>query len=589
MIIERKKHWQFLEDELKAQTEDFKKKFCSRAEYLLQEKKELYIAQFVTFRDEGDMIVRFPISRNLPRKGEHLFCMVLPKELRNYRNWGDMTYQDLFNERYKGSDCVSVWSGISEDKKFALVGFRQVDLDFAHFIKDISNLILVFAPQRPPIDYLCHLQGIINDKESAAVASILDSDYKSNNWTPTLINQEDVSGFVLTQLNKSNTLVLQGPPGTGKTYMIAEICSELCEQGFSVLVTALTNRALMEIAEKPAVENLLKDCKVYKTCMTTDEVREIPQLQHLKDVMPIPGSLILSTYYITSRFAAELTSEAPFDYLIMDEASQALTAMFAASKKMGRHNLWVGDTKQLGPIVKLNEDRIYLSDYNCLINGFQLLADNCSYPIYQLTTTWRFAQRASDYAGIFYNGTLKSKIPSFNGSLSPLSQIVHMNGGPALLLTDLPRGKDSPITAIHLAASIVGGVLKVNNKKEFAILSCFIETTKAIQKHFVQNLGPFTNVLIETIARVQGLTTDITIFIIPNVSLIRSLEPHLFNVATSRAREHTIIIADKSIVNNPKMDLLVHSYLQKLYNEKCVYIPADYFQDEQLKKDLLFD
>lgn len=129
----------------------------------------------------------------------------------------------------------------------------------------------------------------------------------------------------------------------------------------------------------------------------------------------------------------------------------------------------------------------------------------------------------------------------------------------------------------------------MNNKKEFAILSCFIETTKAIQKHFVQNLGPFTNVLIETIARVQGLTTDITIFIIPNVSLIRSLEPHLFNVATSRAREHTIIIADKSIVNNSKMDLLVHSYLQKLYNEKCVYIPADYFQDEQLKKDLLFD
>ena len=91
----------------------------------------------------------------------------------------------------------------------------------------------------------------------------------------------------------------------------------------------------------------------------------------------------------------------------MDEASQALLAMFAASKKIGKHNLWVGDIHQLPPIVALNGDRVKICNYGDIINGLQLLADNSSSPIYQLTTTYRFGQRAADYTGTFYNGTLR--------------------------------------------------------------------------------------------------------------------------------------------------------------------------------------
>lgn len=575
MITERKKHWKFLEDELKAETEDFNKKFCANAEQLLQVKKEMYIAQFVTFRNEGDMVVRFPISRDLPRKGEYLFCMVLPKELRNYRNWGDRTYQDLFNERYKGTECVSVWSSVSDDKKFSLVGFRKVDLDFANFIKDTPNLILVFAPQRPPIDYLGHLQRVVKDRSSTGVASILDSNYETIYREPLLIKQTNPASFVLNQLNLSGTIIVQGPPGTGKTYMIAEICSWLCAQGFSVLVTALTNRALMEIAEKPAVNSLLKSDKVFKTSMTTDEVKEVPRLQHLKKVSPIPGSLVLSTYYISSGFAAELSSETPFDYVIMDEASQAFLAMFAAAQKMGKHNLWVGDIKQLGPIVKLNEDRIARSQYFNLINGFNLLSDNCNYPNYQLTSTWRFAQSAADYTGLFYNGTLISQRTDCGVHLPSIKNVVNNNGGPSLILTDMPLGEDSPVFAIKLTTFLVESILKDNKKVELAVLSCFVNTTKSIQKSVTQNLGAFTNVLIETVARVQGLTVDVTIFVIPNVMMIRSLEPHLFNVATSRAREYSIIIADKNILNYPHMDVRVYSFLSRAYNEHCVKIPSN--------------
>ena len=82
MNIDRKKHWQFLEDELKAETEEFKKTYLTTAISLLKTSQEMYVAQFISFKD-GEMIMKFPISRALPRKGDFLICMVLPPELQD--------------------------------------------------------------------------------------------------------------------------------------------------------------------------------------------------------------------------------------------------------------------------------------------------------------------------------------------------------------------------------------------------------------------------------------------------------------------------------------------------------------------------
>lgn len=68
MYIDRRNHWQFLEDELKAETEEFNKKFMTSAISLLQISEEMFVAQFVTFKD-GEMIMKFPNTRSLPRKG----------------------------------------------------------------------------------------------------------------------------------------------------------------------------------------------------------------------------------------------------------------------------------------------------------------------------------------------------------------------------------------------------------------------------------------------------------------------------------------------------------------------------------------
>ena len=51
MYIDRRNHWQFLEDELKAETEEFNKKFLTTAISLLQNSEEMFVAQFITFKD----------------------------------------------------------------------------------------------------------------------------------------------------------------------------------------------------------------------------------------------------------------------------------------------------------------------------------------------------------------------------------------------------------------------------------------------------------------------------------------------------------------------------------------------------------
>lgn len=585
MQISRKKHWKFLEDELKAETEAFNKKFSAKALFLLEESEEMYVGQFIKF-NEGEMIMRFPNSRNLPRKGEYLYSMILPKELRDYHNWGTKTYSDLFKERYKGTDCVCVWTSNSDDSRFSLVGFRKVELEFQSFIEDNkgTGIILAFAPQRPPIDYIANLQKVVEDETSQKVSLILDDSYQENDWTPQLIKQDNVSSFVRTQLVFIDKMIIQGPPGTGKTSMIAELCNELCQEGHSILITALTNRALMEIAEKSSLQELLKQGRVGKTNMSIDEHKENKELVPLKQILPSPGHIVLSSYFITSGFAAELSCDSPFDYLIMDEASQALLAMFAAANKLGKKNLWVGDVHQLSPIVELNEDKINRLGYNRLINGLQLLTENSTSPIYQLMTVYRFGQRSADYTGLFYNGTLVAKESPFYSDLPSMDLLLSKKGGPALLLTDMPIGDSSPSFSIMLATYVVGKLLNDNKKKEIAVLTCLKNTTRSLQKAIIQNVGSHTNVLVDTVARIQGLTTDVTLFFVPNTSYIRTLDPHLFNVATSRAKEHTIIIADKNLLEYPIIKPAVRTYLEKLKSERYIYIPAR----NESRKELTF-
>lgn len=572
MKYSRQTHFDFLESELKAQTNAFKKKLDTAAQYLLLKRGEMFVSQFLSFKD-GEMILKFSVNRSMPRKGEFLYCMVLPKELRNYHNWGEMTYGDLVKQKAYFSEIVCIWHAKSSDPGYTIAGFRGVDIDFAEAISDANGIILVLGPNKPPYEYITNLQRVV--KESADNESnLLDAEYIPHGWSPTLLDgKKSVSEFVQAQLTLSPTIILQGPPGTGKTYMIAELCRDFCKQGKSVLVTALTNRALMEIAEKKALANLVTDGKVMKTNLSVDEQHELPNLQRTKDLLPHKGVLMLSTFFITSG-AADAAMPA-FDYVIMDEASQALLAMFQVSRILGQRQVWIGDIKQLPPVVAISEDKINKRGYSQLVAGLNTLTECSAVPIYQLTDTYRLSKRATEFTKVFYNGNYfpkSTEVEDFQLGNSEISDILHAGGGPTLLKTELPIGEVAPKAALALAAIIVKKIYEQNKKINVAVLTCMVETAKQLQTAIFQTSGTHENLIVDTVARVQGLTTDVCVFVIPNTATFRSLEARLFNVATSRAKGYTLIITDKDIMEC-RMSKEVHAYLQKLEENFSFYYP----------------
>lgn len=563
MIIKRQKHRQFLQDELKKQTDEFRNKLESSAQDLLLDKHELYVAIFIKYMDNGEMLLKFPSSRPLPRKNEHFYCFTLPDNLRRYKEWDRQTYGDLIKKETQATEIRCIWHSSSDNPQFVLAGFKGGSEEFKNYIEKTPGGIVILGPQIPPFEYLANLEKITYSVHEKC-NEILDVDYDRLTWHPTLLStSDDMSSIVMEQLAKDDSVIVQGPPGTGKTFRIAHLCEKLCSEGFSVLVTALTNRALMEVAEK-LKESLVKDKKVYKTNLSTDESKEVRGILSAEKMFSIPGKLMLSTFYISSGSAAKNYQGPLYDYVIVDEASQAFLTMLAAANMLGRKNLWVGDVCQMPPIVKTTKDRIRKQGYEPLIDGFDTLTVSNKYITYQLADTYRLGKRAAEFTGLFYNGNLRSMA---NDSYVHLDQ----DEGPIIVPLDMPVGDPIPTNAIQKAVSIASEILAKDKTCQIAILSQLVKTTGALQVEVARQIGSINNILVDTVARVQGLTRDATIYVIPDTDAkLYSLEKRLFNVATSRAIRNTYIICPNNIVDYTYMSAEVRNYLMKLKKRRKI-------------------
>ena len=108
-------------------------------------------------------------------------------------------------------------------------------------------------------------------------------------------------------------------------------------------------------------------------------------------------------------------------------------------------------------------------------------------------------------------------------------------------------------------------MLGENPRATIAVLSKLRDSVRDLQKYYLMyghTKELPANIKIETVDRVQGLTVDYCFFLIPNTSYKYSLDLHLFNVATSRARYNTFIVADNNIFGSPMAEE-VREYLIK--------------------------
>jgi rRNA-processing protein FCF1 len=360
-------------------------------------------------------------------------------------------------------------------------------------------------------------------------------------------------------------MIIQGPPGTGKTHLMAGLVAQLIQNNKSVLVTAMTNRALIELAEKDSLKDALAQKKVKKTNVSSDEIIACKNLCPVdsKQITCMPGCVTLSTFYNSSGWAKTCYEERPFDYVIMDEASQALFGMIAASMNLGKKIIWIGDQNQMQPIVLLSEETLVRNDYYMLANGFQTLCDNFSFPSFILTESHRLLPNAAALTSSFYHTPIKS-VADFDYIIdSNKFPFAPKDGGCTILYKEMPVGEKADRHSCLYAIDIITKLLSIYPDIKVAVLSKFRATVRMLQNCFISQHGSKNNVLIDTVERVQGMTCDVCLYFIPNTMTNMSLDKALFNVATSRAKQLTIIVADKSIAHNV-CDKDVNMFMQKI-------------------------
>lgn len=577
MKYSRQDYIRFLEAEYNNQMEAFGRLINTRA-LTLKERGEIFVALFLKVDDKGRAIFKVRVSDNMPRKNSFWTASILGEGMDKFKNWENLSWADL-REKYQVdySEVSCVWIGKSDNPNFCLVGIKGLGVEFAKKLEKSSPAV-AFGPQDPPVKYLINLIGIANNSANQDVSNILDLNISNDSiWNPTLVDyKQDLNAIINNDLLHQNAIVIQGPPGTGKTYRMAKLTASLLEKNQSVLVTALTNQALREVALKDDLKDFLKQGKVSKSSLTIDDVKEVNGLMPIveNECNATAGHVSLATFYVASEWANTLT-EAPFDYVIMDEASQAYLPMMAATMKLGKKIIWVGDQKQLSPIVTMSDELIAENKWWPMVSGFKSICDNLSVPAYMLCDSFRLTRRGADFTGSFYDGKLNSVSENQNEPLN--IPYLHKDGGPVLIDLNLPIGEKAPKLAISKIWECADVILSQNPKARIAILSKFKASVKEIQKHFVLNMNKTElpeNVIIEAVDRVQGLTVDYCIFFIPNASIQYSLTPDLFNIATSRAIYSTIIVADTHLIGQ-YMPEDIRKFLLKLYPEDFVEIKGN--------------
>lgn len=566
MIINNTKHINLIQDELIYQTNEFEKLLKKQAAKMFVE-NQLYLCRYQGYDEaRGNIIVKFDHKIcSAPRKNENLQCFVSSIQDDNVKNWGGLTYESLRTKVATQFECKTVF--FTYEKDHTIVGLSGVKVEDVE--KYERNALVFLAPTDPPLQYLMNLVDFLKQVKPNT-NKILELNIEKPNWKPQpLIVDENFVSNIQFDFFENDTIIIQGPPGTGKTYLMALLCEVLLKSDFRILVTALTNRALIELAEKEHLKSSLEQGKVFKSALTADESKnkKIKGIQSFKSLSKQQPPLLLTTYYIMSQIATKAVVDEHFDYIIIEEASQAFLSTIALARKLGKKCLIIGDIKQLEPIFHKEYAPEDTNNYHWMICGLKSI----SYYLpnakqYILTNSYRLTENSIKGTNLFYGDVLESKsdvkLPLDFSNFPNLKKYLNTYGGSSLVRFKLPEGRLPSLECSDFIVNVIDQIKQFNNKAEIAVLAFHKDTIRFLQKEIYSKCKNTENILVETIDRIQGLTTDFCIFFVPIESIPFALQANRFNVATSRAKLCTLIVSDENIASfYPLIDDNVNQYI----------------------------
>lgn len=372
-------------------------------------------------------------------------------------------------------------------------------------------------------------------------------------------------------LGCSHFHLIQGPPGTGKTYTIARIVKTLVNNGRKVLITGPTHTAInnclnaiskrvedksvvVKIGEKHQADEILSNPYVSrKTRLTYDTYEDSDFSQE--------GFVIGATPYALCYPASKKLQGWEFDYVFIDEAAQMSIPLALAAMTYGRKIIFVGDHKQLDPIMPTGTGN-WLFKKSIFKHMVDLYPDD----ITMLDRSYRLSDSLVRIPSeLFYGGRLKTALDydedEFTGfdCDGEAGRIINDDSNEVLYLHhEFDSLGRSPFEA-KLSAEIVSALQDNGVELEdIAVITPYRAQVREIKKALVNegiiDEDSLDDVFVDTIERMQGQEKDYVIFSLSNSNpaevedrLEFFYSPNRLNVAITRAKKKCIVIANEMI------------------------------------------
>jgi DNA replication ATP-dependent helicase Dna2 len=560
MNIPQQKHIEFYEWQIQVLEEEWER-YANTSIKILKHDKRLFVGRIWGIQEtQGNVILRFK-SGAVPRmKQPYILCLVGADAAENSDDWAFSYLQFRMSSSPRLSGLNSEIRTLnylkSQNENWSYILVSDFDDELLSLIKEKyldhkQHPLIVVAETDPPIDYLIKLKEYVIQNPNNSIIN-LDLAVKEESWKPRYLdNQKSVTINVIEIIEEQDITIIQGPPGTGKSYLAAELCQHYLAIGKSVCVTALTNKALMEIAEKEGLRDPLGKGVVFKTNLTSDELKKLTKLKRVESFTPRQGELLLTSYYKLAQKQADIVvGSKRFDLLIIEEASQSFLATIAMFSSITSKVLVIGDHKQLTPVVFRSEEALKIhSRINGIINGLQTFAFNNSSISNRLQYTKRLTSDAANLTGIYYDNSLKSTSEWEGNTVftSGYSNLFHSNGGISIAKLSSSMKGFTEIELARFICSMGYEILRKNKEMEAALLSPYINIESIFYEQYSRLSSDYSRITINTIHKIQGLSCDVTILFLPLNNPAFDLDANLFNVGTSRAKRGTLIVTYQHI------------------------------------------
>ncbi|NNE08147.1 MAG: TM0106 family RecB-like putative nuclease [Gemmatimonadetes bacterium] len=353
-------------------------------------------------------------------------------------------------------------------------------------------------------------------------------------------------------------LPVQGPPGTGKTYVGGEMIARLAASGARVGVTAVSHKVILHLL-RSALERadgleiaLQASHKWGDPPAENERIGSVDNKSFLAALHE--GQVVGGTAWLWSREDAR----ASLDVLFIDEAGQLSLAMALAASRAAKNVVLLGDPQQLQqPQRGAHPEGADVSALEHLLDGAKVIDDDRGL---LLDRTWRLHPAICRFTSeLFYENRLEPIDKMKNQRL--VTDSAFKESGLYFVPVSHQGNQSSAPEEAEAVAALVSSLLAKTRtwidadgiERKFASKEILVVAPYNAQVGRLRRLIP--DVRIGTVDKFQGQEAPVVIYSMTSSSAEDAprgmsflYDPHRFNVAVSRARCVSIVVAAPALL-----------------------------------------